>query len=68
MINIHLFQVLWESFSYQIAGAGLLPPLYDLTFTGTIPPSVPEVQDLKRSGTGSKAVFFSECQGMFLHN
>ena len=68
MIRSHLFQVLWESFSYQIAGAGLLPQLYDLTFTGTIPPSVPEVQDMKRSGTGSKALFFNECQGMFLCN
>ena len=62
-----LFQVLWEVFSYQIAGAGLLPPLYDLSFTGTRPSRVAEIQNLRRSGTGSKSLFFVGCPGTYIY-
>ncbi len=60
---ILFLQVLWEAFSYQIAGAGLLPSMYDLLFVGDVSPSVSEVTSQKRTGTGSMAFVFEGCPG-----
>lgn len=52
-------EVVWEIFSYQIAGAGNLPQLWDLLFLGNVPDSV--VQEQGRIGTGTVALRFDGC-------
>ena len=54
---------MWEAFSYQIAGAGSLPPLTDLLLVATPGAGVQELPWLRRTGTGTDVYGLDGCEG-----